>query len=191
MLEREAAKKNDIRKSKTTQLEKLRNYYKAGHATDWDSNLPVVPPPSMFQPDPFVVGSPEESRLAKTLLDLDPTTKQRVKNIHFGPTAASMRQMVRSELPIDRFAGTTLLGIIDQSKGHEGEIGINPGLAGMKSLNTMGHEIGHAAGYGEEGAEKAGDLIGGAKDVPLEEDPLEALVKALKAKGINAEIRRE
>lgn len=120
-------------------------------------DLPYAPPPSYFQPDPFVVGRPEQARQAKTLLDLSPMAKHRVKSMTFGPTEASMDIMNYNNLPMDKFGGTALNGVFDTESG---AIGINPDRDPLPTLKTMAHEVGHGAGYfGEEGAKAAGNMI--------------------------------
>ena len=144
-----------------TQVEELRQHLKEGHkdfgTTMKDSrDLPFVPPPSSFQPDPLVVGSPELARSAKMVLDLDPWTKQNVSKIVHGPTRATMELMLNDGFSPEAFNGTTLRGAYNV-KDHE--IAIRPNLRGSDALGTLVHEIGHAAGYGEEGAVRAKEII--------------------------------
>lgn len=149
----------------------------------WEDRLPDVAPPSWFQPDPLVVGQPEQARAVKALADLDPLTKSQVRQVTFGPTAGTMRQMTRSGLPIDRFAGTTLLGATDITRERYGDIGINPGEGDY--LPVVAHELGHVAGYGEPGAQKAEQFVTSAPDI------IDQLVNAFKKAGINATVKVE
>lgn len=186
LLERQLAAAK-LRDSYGPQLDELQAHYKAAHKTVDRSFFgvnPPVPPPSSFIPDPFVVGTPHEARLAKTLLDLDPIAKQNVGSITYGPTNASMRQMVDSGLTIDRFGSTNLQGVYDHLGNNP--IGINPNLRDVESLPTLAHEIGHAAGYGEEGAQKAGTMMESADSV---KDFISSLVEKLNKAGIKTEVK--
>jgi hypothetical protein len=167
----------------------LRDYYHAGQTQRTregmldENNLPDVAPPSWFQPDPLVVGQPGMSRAAKSLMDLDPVTKSRVSSIIQGPTHASMREMVRSDLPPDMFAGTSLLGVTDL-RSMPFQVGINPGMPNDETLDTLVHELGHVSGYGEKGAQGAQAVAGTLQ--PSSDVSVEALLNALKKAGISA-----
>lgn len=123
---------------------------------DNNINLPNVPRPSMFQRDPLVVGSPANATMAKNILDLDPKTKSNVSSVTFGPTKGSMDEMVRSNINPGHFEGTSLLGVYGLDN-HA--IGVQPGMSQKENLDTLIHEIAHAAGYGESGAQKAESIF--------------------------------
>ena len=139
-------------------IQELREHLHAGDPRiPWArGNMPEVYPPAVFQPDPLVVGSPELARQAKKLLDLDPRTKAQVNKIVHGPTRGTMQDMVRSKLPIDAFQNTNLLG---QYSLRNHDIALSPRLNGGQALSVLAHEIAHAAGHNEAGAEKAQDIL--------------------------------
>lgn len=183
-------------------LDALRNYYHTG-ATIGDAQfqhpewipsyfdvakdeLPPVAPPTRFQPDPLTVGDSTFGKAVKSLVDLDPLTKQRLANstITQGPNRDTMRMMSASDLPIDMFNGTNLLGITNINTHN---MGINPKLSGEDLRTTIGHELAHVAGYGEGGAQKAERLM--SDYVPMgpprdASDPVDELIKALNRAGI-------
>jgi len=124
-----------------------------------DADNPDVPPklpaqPSRFQPDKPVIGPPIFAQEARTLMDIDPRTKQNVSKIVQGPTGGSMKEMNRSKLPMDTFQGTNLMGVYSPSAK---EIGVQPGIDTW--YNTLVHELAHASGYGEDGAVEADTLL--------------------------------
>lgn len=124
--------------------------------------LPETAPPSWFQPDPLVVGQSGQARMAKQLLDADPITKQRTKQITFGPTKGTMSEMTNSSLPIDSFEGTNLMGGSLTYERPKREIAINPSLEKPEHYTpVLSHEIGHVAGWNEAGAEDAARITGG------------------------------
>lgn len=123
--------------------------------------IPELPPsPAGFQPDPPMVMSPKNARLTKTILDLDPYIKRGVKSIVQGPTSGSMSFMQWKKEPVDTFPMSRLLGVQNPA---DRSIGINPDIPsgyevvspsirskGMGFLNTLIHELTHAAGYNNE-----------------------------------------
>ena len=132
--------------------------------------LPYIPRPSMFQPDPLVIGRPEEAQLAKRMIDLDPITKEKVKQIMFGPDKSSMTRMSESKLPIDSYRDTSLLGVTDRESGN---ISINPGVfigsSTDDATNTLAHEISHRSGYRDPDSYKIGDSMQGFLKRPRSE----------------------
>ena len=114
------------------------------------------PPPTAFQPDPLVVGSPELAQWAKLILDLDPSTKAAIPSITQGLTKAVMRMPSSQGLPIDAFEGTNIMGITDA---RTNEIGLQPGMVRQDTLEALLHEITHGAGGSELWARLAEKLI--------------------------------
>lgn len=123
---------------------------------DKDTKLPYVPRPGIFQPDPPVVGPPWLARYAKTLLDLDGGTKENVKSITAAPTVGSIERFIGSGLEPDELY-SNLLGSYDRKTK---EIYLRPG---DDDGITLPHELAHAAGYGEEKAKVAEEIMRGKK----------------------------
>lgn len=143
----------------TQSVEDLREHFHGGRQDKYflrPGDLPSVPPPSSFQPDPLVVGSPELARQAKRMLDLDPRTKSKVSTITQGPTKGTMEDMLEYGLPIDSFKNTSLLGMYDR---RNGALGLSPRLSRDALLSVLVHEIAHASGHEELGAEQAENII--------------------------------
>lgn len=121
--------------------------------------LPPVPIPPQFRREPMAVGT-QMGRAIDSLLKIAPQLRGQLPAITPGPTAASMREMVRSDMAPDRFEGTTLMGVTDKSDAHYNEIGINPSLLRPSSPTrdleqTLVHEAKHVVGGGEGAAEAA------------------------------------
>lgn len=150
-------------------LDKLQELYRSGHkgqknyksAWGWSyEGDPLVPHPSEFQQDPLVVGGGiDRQRLAmeaKRLLDLDPTTKSRTGKVVYGPTTASINYQAEQGLPRETHNGYHgLKGIADPSRG---QIGLMDHSDNRDRRSTLAHEIGHMAGYDQDGAYRAGSL---------------------------------
>lgn len=121
--------------------------------------MPYIPHPTMFQPDPLVVGGKDQAIQGLRMLNLNPIVKQNVSQITHGPTRGTMEQMIDSQLMPGDFENTNLLGQYDRSNK---QIAISPRLRRPGTqLPVLGHELAHAAGWFENGAEDAEDKLSG------------------------------
>ena len=134
---------------------------------DWQAAAPEVtapPPPAWFLPDPAVVGSPFMARTAKRLLDIDPMVKQKVKRVVAGPVNGVIQDLFRAQIDPAKYEYTNLLGMFDR---RNGDVSVNPRLSQYGTiqpetdmrhqlLETLVHELSHAAGHGESGARRGG-----------------------------------
>lgn len=118
----------------------------------------VDPPPSAHRPEIPVVGDKDLAREMYMYAKKHPRIAGNVSRVSLGPTSASMRKMVNSNLPIDEFENTNLLGIYDlNNRG----IGINPVFNeySPQRSQVLGHELGHSLGIMNENmADRAGEV---------------------------------
>lgn len=124
----------------------------------FNGDPPLPPSPSIFQGDPRIsITDPDLAQLIDQLLNIDPHAKSRVKSIQSGPAGATMRDLMADGFGPDEMDKTNLLGGYAP---REGTIAINPYLAGdPEEFYTIVHELGHAAGRGEEGADEAMNVM--------------------------------
>jgi len=134
------------------------NKWGVGPTMDWlgrmmypDEPLPYVDPPNNRRPEIPVVGDKDLAREVYMYAKKHPEIEGNVSRVSLGPTSASMRKMVQSNLPIDAFEGTNLLGIYGI---HDKGIGINPGypVYSPERSDILGHELGHSSGLMRENA---------------------------------------
>jgi hypothetical protein len=140
---------------------------------EWSGKKAMLPlPPAMFIPDPLISGTPEFSRWAKQLLDLDSQTKDGITGIHMKPNRAIDAVLGEAAFSVEDWPRTGLLGVYDRIN-HD--IAVNPRLAKPNEredpayvrqlmLDTLVHELSHAAGHDEETADKIGNEA--AKHLP-------------------------
>jgi hypothetical protein len=146
------------RKLSAKQLDQTRDLYSAGKPA---SELPARP--SIFQADPFVSGPPELAKLVEQLTRLAPHMKEGLRGVQSGPTPGVMEQMLRRDEPIERYTKASLLGARDPQRG---DVSINPrvlpgGDMDSDFLETVIHELAHAAGQDERGAGLAENIVRG------------------------------
>lgn len=122
-----------------------------------------APMPSIFRSEPIVVGK-ELGQAVNQLLTAAPNYRGHIKSVVPGPTYGSIRNMVSSGMQPDEFMDTTLAGVASSGAGHEGEIGINPGLVFYPPV--LAHEVSHLAGNYEDNAEIAEEAYRRAFDYP-------------------------
>lgn len=130
------------------------------------TDLPYVPHPGIFQPDPFVSGPPELAQAARRLMDRTPSMKENVSGIQTGPTRSVLDYLRQSEFDAEDYPNSNLLGAYGIGA-HD--ISLNPRLFAdtqehgddINYQNTLTHEFGHAAGY-----KHMGDKPGGAEEGP-------------------------
>ena len=139
----------------------LREIHNAPHLDE--NGLP--PTPSMFQPDPTVVGPPELGKLVKEMLRRSPNLVKRVKEVRMGPNSNVIGMLAydpsgNSFLPED-YPDLNLLGMADPERG---EVSLNPRLAKPDPRNTadqdlastLSHELAHMAGANHRGTIRPG-----------------------------------
>jgi hypothetical protein len=135
------------------QKQAIQDHFREGKSKwDWTFGLknPEVPHPSMFQADPPVVGDEMLQMLAQRLMDLDPRTKSNISRIVQGPTTGAISQLKKDGVdPLD-YTKSNLMGTYNR-KG--GDISINPGLKNWDVYETLAHEMAHASGHDEGGAQ--------------------------------------
>lgn len=110
-----------------------------------------IPPAPAFRKGPNVVGSPQLAKTVDDILKQFPQLRGSIHNIIGGPTAGSMRTMIHSNLKPDEFLNTTLLGVTDHSRNNE--IGVSE-----PNKYTLLHEMSHAKGQNEGGAQTVEEL---------------------------------
>jgi len=155
----------------------------AGVPTRDEFGTPPLPPaPARFQKDVPVVGGPIIAQEARKMLDIDPLTKTMVSKIAVAPTQGSVAEMIKSKLPPGSFGRTNLLGVY--SPFGSKEIGLQPGREGWR--RTLIHELGHAAGWEEEGAEAGEALYADPASSPDANTNalIDALIKRLHDRGL-------
>lgn len=120
-----------------------------------EGELPAVRPPAMFQPDPPMAVSPAVARWAKRLIDLDPEMKANVTRIVGGPTTATIDLFG----PDRALKGPAILGGYQGTRSRAlpqewGTLSIRPERHGSEAdmVDTLAHELAHAAGHRETGA---------------------------------------
>ena len=119
------------------------------------------PPPTIFQPDPVVAGSPEFARMATRLLDLDPKVKAGVHRVTQGPGYSAINALLGAGLSPDWLGPQGLEGAYTH-----GDISVKPwgpssDITNPDStdvLNSLIHEIAHASGKDDDEAYPAGSL---------------------------------
>lgn len=155
---------------------------------------PKPPPtPDIFLPDPPAVGGKDFARAVQAVLKDFPGIKRGIPKIVHGPTYGSMYQMQMSKLPVEKFAGTNLLGVTDMTPNSPNfkEIGINPDVQGDELLEVLAHELAHTEGAGELSAritqKMYADAIkqrkqGAPTDVQGDRDALKTILQELTGK---------
>lgn len=180
--------------------------------------IPHVPHPSAFQPDPLVMGPPDFAKMVHRLIDLDPRTKEKTSSVSRGPTAASMHRMMDSGFPAGTDTGTTLGGVTDMKTGTVGIQRQTPDMEFLSTAHELEHVAGHE--HGKYGAGYSNELLGNftptmpeaaayfkyapesrgypgdiklkpePRDIELKPDVVNAIIRALAAKGITATVEK-
>jgi hypothetical protein len=139
---------------------------------------PALPPtPAMFQPDVPAVGDPAFAKLARRMVDLEPSIKARTKAIHAGPSAGQIVASIDAGLDPNRWP-IRLWGTASEASGgppdaigRRWEVGINPdidtlaaihgptqaGFRGQSTFGILAHELGHVGGFDEPEAYRLSD----------------------------------
>jgi hypothetical protein len=174
-------------------LEEIRDYFKAGNSTNdlfrevmgqyraegTEFDVPPVIQPSVFQPDPLVIGSPWLAKLARTIIDLDPVAKESISKVTLGPTRASIDETLE-QFPSGRLGndgwghlpGNNLLGVY--ARRVEQDIALNPRLLEDtdKLFDVLVHEVAHAAGHDEAGADGVERVLWKKQRHPFKTSPI-------------------
>lgn len=115
-----------------------------------------VPHPTMFQPDPLVVGDPWEARIAQKLLDLDPQIKQNVSRVYSGgPSPNTLRSIMGQNFEPREFNNLNLEGAYSPN---DKTIDVVPRLGQHDFIKTLLHEMSHAAGTYDTGRMNAYEI---------------------------------
>jgi hypothetical protein len=186
---------------------KLRDLYRAagrdpypGDQFYFGDTLPTLPQrPTMFQPDPLVIGSPDYARRAKELYDLDPRTKSNIGIISTAPTSKSMWKTAKDQTTYDPVNPADFIGIVDKVS-KPGDTGLRQNIYSVPeyehgrevAMRTLAHEIGHTAGikHGQNMTNVENTVESSYGTLPklnLAED----LRKALAKRGFKAKVRIE
>jgi hypothetical protein len=119
--------------------------------TGWllpEQAYPRVMRPAGFQATP-VVPNPEMGIALDALHKIAPTTAGRVSRLDMAPNTETIRNLIDSNIPIERYKNTNLLG---QWNRDSGNMYVNPrseasNIAG--TAQTLGHEVAHSVGIPE------------------------------------------
>jgi hypothetical protein len=176
------------RRAETADIDTLKDpealdKYRVSIRQDIDPESAIPPTAPAFRPYPDVRGGPEFSRLVDTLLKRVPELRGAAKQVVHGHTDGSMKDHMYSDLPPDDFGNTNLMGVTDTNTK---SIGINPNMNAPEDLmSTLSHEYAHAAGHDDE-QETRGiqNFYKKAFGIKTEDERIEELYKALKAKGM-------
>ncbi len=117
---------------------------------------PPAPKSPVKNKNPFVMGSPALARTAYRVFNTFPMLSDAAKSIQEGPTPEVLYHLGgQSKLPprLDSMLGTTVLGATTKDK----RISINP--EAVNDPSTLIHELGHAKGLDEVGAQVLEQLL--------------------------------
>lgn len=142
-----------------TELQRILNKRLQGESPG--DGLPAVPTPPMFRPYPQTIGGPRLNNAVKAMLKLAPELQGQFNSIGYAPTKGVMDVMDAAKIPIEHFANTNLDGATEWKDGHP--IYINPGFEANDNRGdireTVGHEMAHAVGENEGGAQLVEALL--------------------------------
>lgn len=131
------------------------------------TDLPTVPSPGIFQPDPLVVGGSGLAEMSRNFMNRFPLVKQEIKQINEGPMGSSMMNRADARFSgaapydympeVDGWTGTSNVGFTDRGDPRQlrqQQIGIQPGMNPTMQGETLVHEAGHTLGADEEFLQK-------------------------------------
>lgn len=115
-------------------------------------NLPPVPHPGGFRPDPLVVGTPRLGNDVNELFHLAPELRGRVNTISTAPTPSVMNSMMNAKMDPILSNQLNIIGLhTPKQQGFPtSEVWLrsdNTYPPGHSLKQTLTHEMGHAAGW--------------------------------------------
>jgi hypothetical protein len=120
---------------------------------------PDVPKPTS-NIDPPVYGDSELAKLTRYFMNLNPILRDKVSSIQQGPNDDVISNLIRSKMSPYDFDRSNLLGQYDL---RDKSIAVNPRIGVHDNSFTrseiLGHELGHAAGYGEREAQELEEYV--------------------------------